>query len=84
MKLSIHHETAKNDKHMSVGFLPVNFSGRRLGASHYYSDSDGGLADAPKQIPRCKHLIYRVGPSASSARFFVSQKLTTELYRYET
>jgi hypothetical protein len=69
---------------MSIGFLPVNFSSRRLGASHYNSDSDGGLADAQKQIPRAKHLTYSAGPSASSARFLVSQKVTKKLYGYET
>jgi hypothetical protein len=83
LKLSNHLETEKNYKHMSVGFLTVNFS-RRLEASHFYSDNDGGLVDATKQIPRCRHLTYWVGPSASSARFFASQKLTNELYRYET
>jgi hypothetical protein len=30
------------------------------------------------------HFTYRVGPSTRSARFFASQKLTNELYRYET
>jgi hypothetical protein len=82
--IAISLETAKNDKHMSVGILSVNFSSRKLGASHFYSDSYGGLADGTKQTPRCRHFTHRVGPSASSARFFASQKLTNELYRYET
>jgi hypothetical protein len=41
--MPINLETAKNDKHISsVGFLAVNFPSRKLGASHFYSDSDGG------------------------------------------
>jgi hypothetical protein len=59
----------------------MGFSSGRLGASHWWSDSDSGLAaDETKQIPSPRHCTYRVGPFASFAVFFTVQKLTNVLY----
>ena len=65
-----------------VGFWPVTFLGGRLAASRMYSDGDRVLADEAEQTPCPCRLIPRVGPHASSAEFFTSQKLTNDIYLY--
>lgn len=59
----------------------MKFSSWRLGASHLYGDSNSGLAEGTKQVPSyCSHQ-YRVGSSASSARFFTGEKLRYDVLR---
>jgi hypothetical protein len=48
--------------------------------SHLHSNSGSRLADKTKQIPSHFHFVYRVDRSASSARFFSGQELTSHLY----
>jgi hypothetical protein len=51
----------------------VKFSSGKLGASHNNEDSDSWLADKTRRMSCPCHLKQRVGPSASSARYFADQ-----------
>ena len=59
-------------------FLLNFFSKRRLGASQLYSDIHRELVEERKQTPSPYPLTYRIGPSASSSRFFNGQKNNME------
>jgi hypothetical protein len=65
-----------------AGFWRGEFSSRMLGLGHLISNVDISLANKTKQMPCCWHLLYRVGPYASSFNFFASQELTNGLYHY--
>ena len=59
-----------------VTFWPEIFLSGSPGASHWYSDSDNGLADEIQHIPRPYRLTYSVGPSASATTYFKSPQQT--------
>jgi hypothetical protein len=64
-----------------VLFLTVKcLLNRRLGASHWCSDRDSGLANEPDHTSRPGHLTNRAGSFANSALFFIGQKPTDDLY----
>jgi len=52
----------------------MEFSCRRLGASHLHGDSDSGLADEESTYPPLDYVGIELGSPASSARFFTGQK----------
>jgi len=81
--VSLHNYCTSVYEHaLFFGFWPVTFSGGMRVASRMYSDCDCGLADATKQTPCPCRLTYRVGPHASSAEFFIAQKVTNYIYLY--
>jgi hypothetical protein len=64
-----------------VSFWGVKFSSGGLGASHLYSDSISRKAKVTQQISMSYHMC-TVGQSASSGRFFIGQKVSTDLEDY--
>jgi hypothetical protein len=58
-----------------VSVWPMKLSGKRPKASHLCRNADSGFVVQRTQMPGPYPLTYRVGPSASCARFFTDQKL---------
>jgi len=59
-----------------VTFWPEKILSGSRGTSHWYSDSESGLADETQHKPRLCRPTFSVGLSASAAKYFKSPQQT--------